>query len=59
MSRTERRLKEEQERVKSYLDPITDSKVTRVVEHEMISCQMRALVDMENSGLVSLMRDDR
>ena len=59
LSRAERRLKEEQERVKIYLDPITDPKVTKVVEQEMITHQMRALVDMENSGLVPLMRDDR
>ena len=59
LSRAERRLREEQERVKSYLDPVTEPKVTRVVENEMISCQRKALVDMENSGLVPLMRDDR
>jgi hypothetical protein len=37
----ERRLAEEVERVKNYLDESTEPKITRVAEHELITVQVR------------------
>lgn len=59
LSKAERRLAEEVERVKSYLDPNTEMKITKVVETELILNQMKVLVDMENSGLVPMLKNDR
>lgn len=59
LRKAERRINEESERVKRYLDPSTEAKVTEVVERELIFNQMKALVEMENSGLVPLLRDDK
>jgi hypothetical protein len=38
----ERRLAEEVERVKNYLDESTEPKITRVAEHELITVQVRS-----------------
>mmetsp|Transcript_7296 Transcript_7296/g.15933 ORF Transcript_7296/g.15933 Transcript_7296/m.15933 type:complete len:735 (+) Transcript_7296:259-2463(+) len=57
--KAEKRLNEEMERVKNYLDPSTESKITRVVETELILNQMKSLVEMENSGLIPMLRDDK
>lgn len=59
LERAERRLAEEADRVKLYLDASTGPKVARVVEHELIREQMRALVEMEGSGLVAMLEGDR
>jgi len=59
LKKAERRLAEEKERVGNYLDPSSEPKITRVLEKELISKQMHGLVEMENSGLVSLLRDDK
>ncbi|PSC70166.1 cullin 3 [Micractinium conductrix] len=59
LAHAERRLQEEADRVAAYLDASTDAKVVKVVEGELIARQMRALVDMENSGLVALMQQDK
>ncbi|WIA11985.1 hypothetical protein OEZ85_012066 [Tetradesmus obliquus] len=59
MLKAERRLAEEVERVKNYLDESTEPKITRVAEHELITMQMKALVEMEGSGLVPLLMDDK
>eukprot|EP00878_Enallax_costatus_P014463 GHUV01015127.1.p1 GENE.GHUV01015127.1~~GHUV01015127.1.p1 ORF type:complete len:678 (+),score=256.68 GHUV01015127.1:760-2793(+) len=58
MRKAEKRLAEEVERVKNYLDESTEPKITRVAENELISAQMKALVEMEGSGLVPLLIDD-
>ncbi|KAK2365830.1 cullin-3A [Trifolium repens] len=59
LKKAERRLNEEMERVSHYLDPSSESKIIKVVETEMIENHMRTLVDMENSGLVSMFVDDK
>ncbi|KAK9835086.1 hypothetical protein WJX84_008857, partial [Apatococcus fuscideae] len=59
LRRAELRLKEESERVLHYLDPISEPKITSVVETELILNQMRPLVEMENSGLVALLQLDQ
>ncbi|XP_076891601.1 cullin-3A-like [Bidens hawaiensis] len=57
--KAEKRLNEEIERVSHYLDGESDGKITNVVEKEMIESQMARLVHMENSGLVSMIVDDK
>jgi len=41
LRKAERRLAEESERVRNYLDPGSDAKITRVVETELIQKQVR------------------
>ncbi|XP_027358110.1 cullin-3B-like isoform X2 [Abrus precatorius] len=59
LKKAERRLNEEMERVSHYLDPRSESKITNVVEKEMIESHMNTLVHMENSGLVNMLVDDK
>lgn len=57
--KAEGRLKEEANRVVHYLSPLTESKLLRYVEIELITNHVRTLVDMDSSGCVCLMRDDK
>ncbi|XP_039124803.1 cullin-3A-like [Dioscorea cayenensis subsp. rotundata] len=59
LKKAERRLNEEIERVSHYLDKKSESKITLVVETEMIANHMQRLVHMENSGLVNMLVDDK
>ncbi|KAL5539225.1 hypothetical protein UlMin_046103 [Ulmus minor] len=59
LKKAERRLNEELERVTHYLDPRSETKITKVVEKEMITNHMPRLVHMENSGLVNMLLDDK
>ncbi|RAL40877.1 unnamed protein product [Cuscuta campestris] len=59
LKKAEKRLNEEIERVSHYLDPGSESKITAVVEREMVESHMHRLVHMENSGLVNLIVDDK
>ncbi|XP_044955618.1 cullin-3A-like [Hordeum vulgare subsp. vulgare] len=59
LKKAERRLNEEMERVSHYLDAGSEAKITSVVEKEMIANHMHRLVDMENSGLVNMLIDDK
>lgn len=59
LSRAEKRLNEEIERVAHYLDPKSEAKLTGVVEKEMITNHMQRLVNMENSGLVNMLIGDK
>lgn len=53
------RINEERLRVKSYLEPCTEQKVRQVTEVELISRYMNKLVDMDNSGLIWMLRNDK
>eukprot|EP00262_Sarcandra_glabra_P005528 TRINITY_DN1720_c0_g1_i1.p1 TRINITY_DN1720_c0_g1~~TRINITY_DN1720_c0_g1_i1.p1 ORF type:complete len:735 (+),score=139.79 TRINITY_DN1720_c0_g1_i1:318-2522(+) len=59
LRKAERRLNEEMERVSHYLDSKSETKITNVVEKEMIANHMQRLVHMENSGLVNMLVDDK
>lgn len=59
MKKIEIRLKEENARVSHYLDASTEPKIKEVAERELISVHMKTLVEMENSGLISMLRDDK
>jgi len=59
MRKVENRIKEEMERVAHYLDASTEPKLKEVIDRELIKSHMKTLVDMENSGLVVMLRDDK
>ncbi|KAL9707454.1 hypothetical protein quinque_010972 [Culex quinquefasciatus] len=49
----------ESERVKLYLDESTESRIVEVVEDELIKKHMRTIVDMENSGVVYMLKNTK
>ncbi|GAA0165905.1 ubiquitin-protein ligase [Lithospermum erythrorhizon] len=59
LKKSEKRLNEEIERVSHYLHPKSESKITQIVEKEMIEGHMHRLVRMDNSGLVNMIVDDK
>eukprot|EP00027_Filamoeba_sp_ATCC50430_P010543 CAMPEP_0168562902 /NCGR_PEP_ID=MMETSP0413-20121227/12379_1 /TAXON_ID=136452 /ORGANISM="Filamoeba nolandi, Strain NC-AS-23-1" /LENGTH=717 /DNA_ID=CAMNT_0008594377 /DNA_START=100 /DNA_END=2253 /DNA_ORIENTATION=+ len=59
MRKAEARIKEELERVAHYLDSGTEPKIKEVVERELIANHMRTLIEMEHSGIISMLRDDK
>jgi len=59
MKKVEARIKEELERVAHYLDPSTEPKIKEVVERELIASHMKTLAEMEHSGCISMLRDDK
>ncbi|EGG25040.1 cullin C [Cavenderia fasciculata] len=59
MKKVETCLKDELERVSLYLDGSTESKLKEVSEKQLISNHMKTLVKMENSGLISMLTDDK
>ncbi|KAL2552308.1 Cullin-3A [Forsythia ovata] len=59
LKKAEKCLNEEIERVSHYLDVKSEAKITSVVEKEMIECHMQRLVHMENSGLISMIVDEK
>jgi cullin 3 len=59
LKKVEMCLNEEMDRVCQYLDASTEKKVTNVVEKEMIANYTLRLIDMENSGLVNMLCDDK
>eukprot|EP01112_Ceratiomyxa_fruticulosa_P003545 TRINITY_DN1386_c0_g1_i3.p1 TRINITY_DN1386_c0_g1~~TRINITY_DN1386_c0_g1_i3.p1 ORF type:complete len:747 (+),score=118.94 TRINITY_DN1386_c0_g1_i3:321-2561(+) len=59
LKKAEIRLKEEFDRVSHYLDPSTEPKLREVTEKELLTTHLKSLIDMENSGLISMLRDDK
>jgi len=59
MKRAERRLAEEDERVHQYLDSTSEPRLREVAERELIARHMKTLAEMEQSGLVAMLDDDR
>ncbi|CAM6082864.1 unnamed protein product [Calypogeia fissa] len=55
----ERRLKAETERVSHYLPVNSQLQITSVLWWEMVGYHMKVLVEMENSGLVSMLTNGR
>ena len=48
------RLSEEADRVSYYLDPSTEPRLREVAERELIAKHMRALAEMEHTGVVAI-----
>jgi len=55
----ERRIDEESKRARRYLDSETEPKIVHVVEQELITNHMTRIVEMENSGVVNMLRDQK
>ncbi|GAM26563.1 hypothetical protein SAMD00019534_097380 [Acytostelium subglobosum LB1] len=59
MKKVEVCLKEEMERVSHYLDSSSEARVKEVTEKQLISNHMKTLIHMENSGLISMLQEDK
>ncbi|KAI8821887.1 Cullin [Fimicolochytrium jonesii] len=59
LKRAERRLIEEEQRIDNYLTPATEPKIRRVVEKQLLENHVKTIIEMENSGMVSMMEDDK
>ncbi|XP_058450811.1 cullin-3-B isoform X2 [Malaya genurostris] len=57
--RVEARITEEAERAKLYLDESTECRIVEVVEDELIKKHMRTIVEMENSGVVYMLKNTK
>lgn len=59
IKRVEVRITEEAERAKLYLDESTEMHIVEVVEDELIKKHMRTIVEMENSGVVYMLKNNK
>lgn len=59
IKRVEMRITEEAERAKLYLDESTETYIVEVVEDELINKHMRTIVEMENSGVVYMLKNSK
>lgn len=59
INKVEQRIEEESERAKHYLDESTEKKIVAVVEEELISRHMRTIVEMENSGVIHMLKANK
>ncbi len=55
----EQRIHEEAERATHYLDETTEPRVVEVVEDELVRAHMRTVVEMENSGVVHMLLNQK
>lgn len=59
INKVEQRINEEAERAKHYLDESTEDLIVKVVEEELISKHMKTIVEMENSGVVHMLKNQK
>lgn len=59
IKRVEQRITEEAERAKMYLDESTEPRIVEVVEDELIKKHMKTIVEMENSGVVYMLKNTK
>ncbi|KAF8769975.1 Cullin-3 like protein [Argiope bruennichi] len=59
INKVEQRINEEAERAKHYLDESTEKLIVKVVEEELISKHMKTIVEMENSGVVHMLKNQK
>ena len=59
MKKAEQRLHEELDRVAHYLDPSSEGKIKEVAERELIAKHMRTLAEMEHSGVIAMIEDNK
>ncbi|CAH3163837.1 unnamed protein product, partial [Porites lobata] len=60
MQKVEARINEESERAKRYLNPTTEELIVKVVEEELqIHKHMKAVVEMENSGVIHMLKHNK
>lgn len=59
IQKVEARINEESERAKHYLDPTTEESIVKVVEEELIRKHMKTVVEMENSGVIHMLKHNK
>lgn len=59
VSLAQSRIIEESERAKLYLDKDTEPRIVKVVEDELINAHMKTIVEMENSGVVHMIKNTK
>ncbi|KRZ83753.1 Cullin-3 [Trichinella sp. T8] len=59
IQKVQQRINEESIRARHYLDAMTEVKIIKVLEEELISKNLRIIVDMENSGVIHMLTQDR
>ena len=59
LRKAEQRLEEEKERVAHYLDKASEPKIREVAERELIAKHMRTIAEMEHSGIVAMIEDNK
>ncbi|KAJ3011036.1 Cullin-3 [Thoreauomyces humboldtii] len=59
LKKAERRLLEEEQRIANYLTPTTEHKIRHVVEEELLEAHVKVVIEMENSGMVTMMSHDK
>ncbi|XP_014600804.1 PREDICTED: cullin-3 [Polistes canadensis] len=59
IKKVEARIYEESERAKHYLDESTEPRIVEVVEEELIKIHMKTIVEMENSGVVHMLKNQK
>jgi len=57
--KVEARINEEAERATHYLDESTESRIVEVVEEQLIKRHMKTIVEMEGSGVVHMLKNNR
>lgn len=58
INKVEARINEEIGRALHCLDKSTEESIIKVVERELISKHMKTIVEMENSGLIHMLKND-
>ncbi|XP_074657662.1 cullin-3-A-like [Tubulanus polymorphus] len=59
INKVECRINEEAERATHYLDKTTEEPIVQVLEEELISKHMKTIVEMENSGVVHMLKNNK
>ncbi|XP_041357096.1 cullin-3-like [Gigantopelta aegis] len=59
IKKVEARINEEAERAKHYLDKSTEDPIVKVLEDELICKHMKTIVEMENSGVVHMLENNK
>ncbi|KAL0274159.1 UNVERIFIED_CONTAM: hypothetical protein PYX00_006651 [Menopon gallinae] len=59
IKKVEALINEEAERAKHYLDESTEARIVDVVEEELIKKHMKTIVEMENSGVVHMLKNQK
>ena len=58
-SQARKRIKEEEERCQQTISPITESKITSVVDQEFIAAHIKNVIDMEGTGVRNMLDNDK
>ncbi|XP_071638558.1 cullin-3-like [Temnothorax longispinosus] len=59
IEKVEATIREESERAKHYLDESIESRIVKVVEKELIKEHMKTIAEMENSGIVHMLKNKK